>query len=398
MAGALAVLRRSRVQTGEASTSREKVALFVPDLAGGGAQRVMITFANELAACGLHVDLVVGCSSGPYRDEVSTAVSLVELGSPRVSRCLLPLIAYLRRHRPTWLLSTMVHANVGAIAANYLAGRPTKVWIREATTLSRSFGKRPRWLVRTLTWTAARIYSKADGIVAPSQGVAEDLKAHSRGALTRKLHVLMNPIPTDSISQLARDPVPSALEQIPQPWIVGCGRLDEAKSFDVLMHAVARLAETAGRSPSLIILGEGELRDSLERLAERLGISGRTHLPGFVKNPFSVLGRAAVFVLSSNFEGCPNVLLQAMACGTSVVATDCRSGPREILQRDEEGLLVPVGDVEGLCHAIVRQLDQPGDRATIRARAAAFAAPAITQRLLQLLRAAASAPVDRLAG
>jgi glycosyltransferase involved in cell wall biosynthesis len=353
----------------------------------------MITFANELAACGLHVDLVVGNSSGPYREEIATAVSLVELGSPRVSGCLLPLIAYLRRHRPTWLLSTMSHANVGALAGNYLAGRPTKVWIREATTLTQSLSKRPRWLVRALTWTVARIYSKADGILAPSQGVADDLKSLSRGALTRKLHVLMNPIPTQSISQLARDPVPLALEQIPQPWIVGCGRLDEAKSFDVLIHAVARLTEAPGCSPSLIILGEGEKRDSLERLAERLGISGRTHLPGFVQNPFSVLGRAAVFVLSSNFEGCPNVLLQAMACGTSVVATDCRSGPREILQREEQGLLVPVDDVEGLSRAIVRQLEHPGDRSTICARAEAFAAPAITRQLLQLLRSSESSPL-----
>ena len=107
--------------------SSEYIALFLPSLSGGGAQRVMVTFANELAALGLRgdqvrVDLVLGSASGPYRSEISPSVSVIELGSPRVSRCLLPLAKYLRKQQPTWLFSTMLHANIIAVLSKYLGG------------------------------------------------------------------------------------------------------------------------------------------------------------------------------------------------------------------------------------------------------------------------------------
>jgi glycosyltransferase involved in cell wall biosynthesis len=365
--------------------STRHIALFSPCLLGGGAQRVMVTFANEFAALDLRVDLVVGAASGPYRDEISGAVSVIELGSPRAGRCLVPLAQYLRTQQPTWLLSTLLRANVVAVAARSLSRAPTRVWVREATTPSRALlGERwPRAQAALMRLS----YGCADGIVAPSQGVADDLCALSGRKLGSKLHVLMNPIPTTEISNLAVAPVPSALAPIPKPWIVGCGRLYAAKGFDVLIRAVAALRRPSGEPPSLIILGEGQDRLPLQRLAAELGIGHRCHFPGFIANPFCIFGRASVFVLSSNLEGCPNVLLQAMACGTPVVSTDCPSGPREILQHESQGLLVPVGDAQSLARAIARQLDQPGDTQTIRARADYFAAPAITKQLLELLRA-----------
>jgi glycosyltransferase involved in cell wall biosynthesis len=367
----------------------QHIALFLPCLAGGGAQRVMVTFANELSTLGLRVDLVVGSAAGPFRAEISSAVSLLELGSPRAGRCLLPLVRYLRQERPDWLLSTLLRANIIAVAAQRLSGSRTRVWLREATTPSRAFLAEPWWLGLGSRWALKFAYRQADGIVAPSQGVADDLCALTGAELRQKLHVLMNPIPTREISQLATAPLPQALSEIPKPWIVGCGRLYGAKGFDVLIRAVAELQTLSELRPSLIILGEGQDRASLVRLAAELGLAERTHFPGFVDNPFRVLGRAAVFVLSSHFEGCPNVLLQAMACGVPVVSTDCPSGPREILQHEAQGLLAPVGDAVGLARAIARQLEQPGDMRAVRARAEDFAAPVVARQLLALLQAPA---------
>jgi len=365
----------------------QHIALFLPCLSGGGAQRVMVTFANELAALGLRVDLVVGSASGPYRNEISPAVSVLELGSPRALPCLLPLARYLRQQHPRWLLSTLLRANVIALAAQRLSGAATRVWMREATTPSRAFLAEPWWLAHGSRWGLQLAYGRADGIVAPSQGVADDLCALSGAGLRPKLHVLMNPIATRDIARLAAAPLLPAIADIPKPWIVGCGRLVAAKGFDVLIRAVAELRNLSELRPSLIILGEGQDRDALVRLSAELGIAERTHFPGFVDNPFCILGQAAVFVLSSNLEGCPNVLLQAMACGTRVVATDCPSGPREVLQREAQGLLVPVGDAVGLARAIARQLEQPGDTGAIRERAEDFAAPVVARKLLALLQA-----------
>jgi glycosyltransferase involved in cell wall biosynthesis len=219
-------------------------------------------------------------------------------------------------------------------------------------------------------------------LVNVAEGEATDLARTLGPGLSRKTHLAPHPVNLEAIELASREPPAAELAGIPQPWIVACGRLVEAKAFDTLIRAFPKVRSETESPPSLIIMGEGALRRDLEELARSVGVAPRTFLPGFVPNQFSVMRRAAVFVLSSRREGCPNVLLQALACGATVVATDCQSGPREIIRNEREGTLVPVDSPDALAAAITNKLAHPNDPQVVRARMQAFAANRVARQLL----------------
>ncbi len=182
----------------------------------------------------------------------------------------------------------------------------------------------------------------------------EDLKK-VLGFDSPKFRVIYNPIVDEELLRKAEEPVdhPFFGEGRP-PVILAAGRLHVSKDFPTLLRAFSLVRREV---PSrLLILGEGEKRRELEELAEELGIREDLDMPGFVKNPYKYMRRASVFVLSSQWEGLPTVLVEAMACGCPVVSTDCPSGPAEILQGGECGLLVPPRNAEELAAAILRVL------------------------------------------
>jgi glycosyltransferase involved in cell wall biosynthesis len=165
--------------------------------------------------------------------------------------------------------------------------------------------------------------------------------------------------------------------------ILGVGKLERQKDFPTLLRAFARLrVEGPFR---LAILGEGPQRDQLERLARDLAISGDVLLPGFQMNPFAWLARAAVFVLSSAWEGASNALMEALACGCPSVSTDCFSGPSETLDAGRYGPLVPVGDDRALAEAIAHVMRSPQDRARLMARAEVFSVDRAATAYLDVL-------------
>jgi glycosyltransferase involved in cell wall biosynthesis len=193
-----------------------------------------------------------------------------------------------------------------------------------------------------------------------SEGVKDDLARAGRLSL-EQIRVVPNPVVTSELFEMAAVPIdhPWFVEGAP-PVILGIGRLTTQKDFGTLIRA---FAEVRGqREARLMILGEGSERPALERLARELGVRDDVVLPGFVDNPFAFLKRAALFVLSSTYEGLPGVLIQALACGTPVVSTDCDSGPREILDGGRLGILVPVGDLDALANGIREALDHPRTR------------------------------------
>jgi len=239
-------------------------------------------------------------------------------------------------------------------------------------------------IVRPLT---ARCYARADAVIAISRGLAEQL-ARAGGVKSERLFIIPNPVDVTRIKTLAQEPLdhPWFAPGAP-PVVLGVGKLEPQKDYPTLLRAFARLR--AGRPLRLVILGEGSQRHRLEALARDLAISGDVQLPGFQANPFSWLARAAVFVLSSAWEGASNALLEALACGCPSVSTDCLSGPSETLDGGRYGPLVPVGDDRALAEAIAQVLCAPLDRTRLRGRSEEFSVDRAATDYLTVLRRAA---------
>ena len=361
----------------------QTLGVFLPSLAGGGAERMMLNLARGVAEAGVGVDLVVGDAAGPYRDLVPAGCRLIDLKSPRVLAALPRLVRYLRTQRPTVLLSAMDHANMVALWARALARVPTRVCVSVRSNLSQEAAHSQLLAGRLMPRLARAFYPGADAVIAVSNGVADDLEQLLRPR-TARVTVIPNPVVTPELVDLAAEsPGHPWLLDRSVPVVLAAGRLCPQKDYPTLIRAFASLAPA--RALRLVILGEGPDRPALESLVRQLDLADRVALPGFADNPFSAMARARVFVLSSAWEGLPGVLIQAMGCGTPVVATDCPSGPREVLEDGRYGPLVPVGDPLALARAIGETLDRPLGADLLRGRAEDFGLAAVTRRYLEVL-------------
>lgn len=332
------------------------IAIFLPSLRGGGAERVMVTLANGFAARGFRTDLVLAKAVGPYLEEVAANVRVVDLGSSRVALSLLPLMRYLRQSRPMAMLSALGHANVIAAVAKQLSGVRTRLVVSEHTTLSDEVIRKRTGRARLLPFLMTKTYRLADSIVAVSEGSANALSKRI-GVSRNAVRVIYNPIDCERIRGLSPEkPQHPWFQEDGLPIVLAVGRLTAAKDHKTLIRAFARVRQQ--QTVRLVVLGEGECRTELESLVTTLGLDDCVSMPGFADNPFQYMRRAQLFVLSSAWEGLPTVLLEAMACGTKVVSTNCRSGPSEILEHGKWGDLVPVGDAEALADSIIKNLDE----------------------------------------
>jgi glycosyltransferase involved in cell wall biosynthesis len=359
------------------------LAIFLPSLVGGGAERMMLHLARGFAEAGRDVDLVLARAVGDYMDQIPAGVRVVDLKARRVLTALPGLTRYLARRRPAAVLSALDHANLVALWARRLAGVSTPVFVSVRNTLSVDARRGARIGDKALPALARRFYPQAEGIIAVSGGVAEDLVSNV-GLAPGSVRVIYNPVVTPELDALAGQPLehPWLVAGAP-PVVLAAGRLAEQKGFSTLIAAFARVREK--RAVRLIILGEGPERPRLEDLIRRSGLDQDARLAGFVGNPFAYMRRAGLFALSSSWEGLPGVLIQAMACGTPVVSTDCPSGPREILLDGALGPLVPVGDGDALAAAMLQALDDPIAPDTLRRRAADFSLETISRQYLRLM-------------
>jgi glycosyltransferase involved in cell wall biosynthesis len=334
-----------------------KISLFLQDLHGGGAERVMLRLAAGIAARSYAVDLVLIKREGAYLDSIPPGVRLVVLNTRRTLNSIAALAGYLRRERPAAMLTALAHVNVGALLATTLSRARTRVIVTEHSQITRNFAALTSRTVKLAFRLVPCVYPLATRVVAVSGGVADDLAGFS-GMRRDKISVIHNGIVTPELYAKAAEPCDHPwLAPGEPPVILAAGRLVRVKDFAALIRAFAELR--ARRHARLLILGEGELRGELERLASDLGVAEDVGMPGFYDNPYALMSRASVFVQSSQWEGLPSVLVEAMACGTPVVATDCPGGTREILEDGHLGTLVPVNDDHAMADAILRTLDQP---------------------------------------
>lgn len=249
-------------------------------------------------------------------------------------------------------------------AAALLAPEKAIAWLRN--DLRGKFDGKPAVFVNIYKALLAWALRRCRGIVCVSEGVRRSCAAIWPD-LAPRLRVFPNPTDIDRIRREAEKPLPEALEAcFRKPVILGVGRLEQQKNFPLLIEACAILRRR-GRQFSLCLVGRGSQRERLEKLARDSGMEGHIHFAGYQSNPYALMARSAALALSSNHEGNPNVLIEALCVGIPVVATNCPSGPEEILCGGAYGRLVPMNDAQALADALEATLDAPPDAAKIAA-------------------------------
>jgi glycosyltransferase involved in cell wall biosynthesis len=390
------------------------IAILLKSLRGGGAERVMLTLAAEFVRRGHRVELVLGRMRGPLLKALPEGVGVRELEVcppsrfvpalmrlplpawkdagrmlmlkvPKIVRTLPSLEGYLRERRPDILLSTLPKANIVAAWARRLAGTGTALVLREANQFSVALNPDNKF-DRLLPRLARRWYREADGIIAVSQGVRDDLAAALEMPAAEIMPVL-NPVDVSHIQTLCQQR-PEEAETWPpaEPFVLAVGKLAPQKDFDTLIRAFARVRKV--HPLRLVILGEGEEEHRLRSLAATLGIADHVQLPGHASNPYAYMRQASLLVLSSAWEGCPNVLLEALACGCPIVSTDCPSGPKEILANGKYGTLVPVRDEAALAAGMTAALGGDGIRYSPAEALADYSIERVTNRYLEVFERA----------
>lgn len=361
-------------------TTRTKIAILLPDLRGGGAERMRIHLAEAFLEAGYSVDFVLLQARGELLAQVPQDARIVDLAGPSFMRSLWPLVRYLRRERPDGLLAAMWAVTVLAILAHRFARVPGRVIVSDHSILSKAPVTQGRLRQIILRVTVAFAYRLADERIGVSKGVAEDVK--KLGHLPNgSMRVIYNP----AAIQLGHLPPASS-----DPWegmagyrVLSVGTLKAVKDQVSLIRAFAQVRQRL--NSTLVILGEGGLRPELERLIRSLGLEESVRLPGFVMDPHTWYQGADLFVLSSRYEGFGNVIVEALQHGLPVVSTDCPSGPSEILQDGQFGTLVPLGNIDALSDAIEEALCCEHDHEALRTRAQDFTVDRIAEQYLSVL-------------
>jgi glycosyltransferase involved in cell wall biosynthesis len=357
-----------------------RIALFVPTLEGGGAERVMVTLANALAERRFAVDFVLWTECGPFRSLLSAKVNVVALGTYNPLKLVFGFARFLKTYKPEVVISALFVGNIIAALAKAACRSRTHLILTEHVPIGTYLQNESRLLRRVCVPPLMRsTYLAAQDIVAVSRGAAQALAPVLGKAASNRITVIYNPIDLARIEAMASADEKSA--SWTEPTIINVGRLIEQKDQQTLIQAFAKVRSR--RTCRLVILGEGEKRATLAALARKLGVGSDVLMPGFVANPYNWMRRSAVFVLSSKFEGLPTVLIEAMQCGVSVISADCPSGPAEILEDGRWGKLFRPGDVDALASAIEDALDGKLV-ANVRQRAADFSVDAAVSRYVAL--------------
>jgi glycosyltransferase involved in cell wall biosynthesis len=347
-----------------------RIALFFPSLRAGGVQRFMLALGAGLQSSHYEVDFVLVEAFGPFLALVPPGIRVVDLKSRGALAALPALMRYLKEEMPDIVISAQTHINVLAVIARYFVNSKTRLIISERNHLSSVAKNSAKWGDRLRPVLARLFYPQADAIVAVSKNVADDLAVRA-GLNRHSIHVVYNPYDIELISTKAAEPVDHPWFHAGEPPVfLAVGRLDIQKDYATLLRAFRILRSKI--NARLVILGEGPLRTELMRQSKELGITNDVSMPGFIQNPYAYMSKASVYVLSSAWEGFPNALVEALACQVQAVATDCPSGPVEILAGGRYGRLVPVGDHRALSSAMLDALHKPVSADQLLARAKEF--------------------------
>lgn len=361
--------------------TKRHILILLPDLRGGGAERLHVNLANKWIGQGLKVEFALMTKQGVLLGSLDEKISVTDLRASRARWLLVRLTSYLRLTRPDFILAAIWPLTTISIVAWILAGRPGRLFVSDHCQLSISSVEdtsTPRWLIgNSIRFT----YPLASGVIAVSQGVKQDMC--DLGFLNPStVQVIYNPTAVGVQMHRGGDFERESL------WgkgfnhhILSVGSLKKQKDHATLLQAFALLPKSMGAK--LTILGEGSLRGELEELVRSLGLEGRVAMPGFALDPYVWYQTADLFVLSSRWEGFGNVIVEALECGIPVVSTDCPSGPSEILENGRFGHLVPIQDPVALADAMARSLNEFTNREKLVLRASDFSVDVIADQYLK---------------
>jgi glycosyltransferase involved in cell wall biosynthesis len=338
-----------------------RVLLVAASLRGGGAERVMVTLSRHIDRQRFDTHMAVVSTQGPLLHEIPDDVVFHDLQHSRVRYCIPDLLRLIWRLRPSAILTTSVHLNLPLLAIRKLLPRGTKLFVREnslpTAEATATGGIRQRALL--YRW----LYGHANAVICQSDAIADDLEQQFKVPREKMIRIY-NPVDCARIRNMARaTPNPFRGDG---PHLVASGRLERVKGFDLLLDAMVKVCRNFP-SADLSILGAGSLGPDLCKQCERLGLTTNVSFVGFDSNPFPYYLNADLFVLPSRYEGLPNAMLEAMALGASVVATDCPGGVREILKGWPNSRLAQAEDAASLANAILAALQSnrpPAKKAT----------------------------------
>jgi glycosyltransferase involved in cell wall biosynthesis len=324
------------------------VLFLIPSLEGGGAERVFSLLLCHLDRRRFEPHLAILQAQGAYLKDIPQDVVVHDLKVSRVRYALPRVLRLSWRLRPQALLSTLGHLNLALILAKPLLPPGSRLLVRQAAIASSVLPEETQhpgvW-----EWLYRHFYGRADKIICLSDSMVDDMIQHF-GLPREKLVRIYNPVDIERVQELAK--IGNTPFSGPGPHLVAAGRLARQKGFDVLLDAMPAVLEHFP-SARLTILGEGPLRFSLADQARRLNLTDAVRFPGFQQDPWRYLKHADLFVLSSRYEGLPNIMLEAMALGTPVVATDCPGAIREVQDCDDRMLVVPTENPAALGRAII---------------------------------------------
>ena len=332
--------------------SKKRILFFLPLLNGGGAERVVLTLLKHLDRNRFEPILVLLRNEGHYAGMVPHDIEIIELQATQARNAIFKIIKVIRAQKPDIVFSTLAYLNLIIALLRPLLPTRTLFIARESNTVSiRNKGEK---YPRLFDWLYRHIYQNFDRIVTQAEFMKKDLITNY-GIAPEKMVVIYNPVDIQNITELsAKEPA-----NLPQNVcnLLAVGKLSPQKGFDLLLEAMCRLDERY----YLTILGEGSDHEALQKQIEAYNLQNRVTLAGFAKNPYPYMKAADLFVLSSRYEGLPNVVLEANACGTPVVAFASPGGTAEIIDEGVNGFTVAPFDTEAFAETIQKAATYPFD-------------------------------------
>lgn len=339
----------------------KKIAFFLPSLEGGGTEKNAINLFKNIDRQEYDVSFVLAEKKGEFLKLVPKEVKIVDLETKTKAyfKVFLKLIKYFRKETPDILVSAFPHFNIMCLVAKIITGSKTKIIITEHLgifTLPKTASSRINSFVSRflLPFCIKIFYPKSDAIICVSIGVSGDILKIVKKQIN--LSVIYNPIDINEIKKLAEEPFDDSWFVVTKtPIIIMTGRLNKQKDYPTALMALKIINEK--KEARLVILGKGKEKNNLKELVSKLGLNDKVLFLGFKDNPFKYIKHSSVFVLSSLSEGFGNVLVEAMACRIPVVSTDCDFGPREIIENNKNGFLVPIKNPIAMAEAVLKILN-----------------------------------------